>query len=125
MCKLLTTELAKLLKKREANPLVWGLCCSTTRVHAWVPLGDGACCCMQSRCTALWGTARAMQRCGRMCCTIPPVLAPHVVQADCIFPPGCLRDVPQAVLAHLLMCRVVDVDLEYASSEERCQCGDM
>ena len=27
------------------------------------------------------------------------------------------------MLAHLLTCRPVDLDLEYAHSEERCQCG--
>ena len=49
--------------------------------------------------------------------------APHVVGADCNFLPGLLQDVPQAVLAHLLTRRLLDVDLEYAGSEERCQCG--
>ena len=35
--------------------------------------------------------------------------APHVVGASCNFPLGRWQDVPQAVLAHLLTCRLVDV----------------
>ena len=48
---------------------------------------------------------------------------PHIVGADRNFSLGRLRDVPLAMLAHLLTCRLVDVDLEYAGSQERCLCG--
>ena len=49
--------------------------------------------------------------------------APHIVGADGNIPLGRLRDVPQAMLAHLLTRQLVDLDLEYAGSEERYQCG--
>ena len=49
--------------------------------------------------------------------------APHIVGADYNFPLAQLRDVPQAMLAHLLTRRLVDLNLESAGSKERCRCG--
>ena len=37
---------------------------------------------------------------------------PHIVGVDCNFPRGRLRDVPQAMLAHLVTGRLEDLDLE-------------
>ena len=49
--------------------------------------------------------------------------AQHIIGADCNYPLGRLRDVPQAMLAHLLTRPLVELDVEYAGLEERCQCG--
>ena len=48
---------------------------------------------------------------------------PHIVGAERHFPLGRLQDVMKAMLAHLLTRRLVDLDLEYAGSQECCQCG--
>ena len=49
--------------------------------------------------------------------------APHIVGVECNVPLDRLRDVPQAMVAHLLTRPPVDLDLDYAGSEEHCQCG--
>ena len=45
--------------------------------------------------------------------------APHIVGAGFIFPPERLRDVPRAMLAHVLTRRLVDLHVEYVGFEER------
>ena len=49
----------------------------------------------------------------------------HIVQANCNFLPRRMRHVPYAMLAQLRTRWLVDLDLEYAGSEERCRCGYM
>ena len=121
----LTAELAKLARKREVDPLVWGLWHSTRLVHVWVTLGDGGTVPhavlvynMVGDCesnAALWeDVLHHLSGLGN---------APYVVGADCVFPLGRLRDVPHAMLVHLLTHRLVDSDLEYAGFEEHYQCG--
>ena len=120
----LTAEVARLPCKRESGPLVWDLWHSTRWVHVRVAPGDGATVLHavsvygvvgdRESPSALWEDVHHLSGLGT---------APHIVGASCNFPPGRPQDVPQAMPAHLLTRRLVDLDLEYAGSEERCQCG--
>ena len=121
----LTAELARLPRKYESDPLVWDLWHSTRWVHVRVALRNGATMLYsvfvygvvedRESNTALWEDVLHHLSGLRN--------APHIVGVDCNFPLGRLRDVLQAMLADLVTRRLVHLDLEYAGSEERYQCG--
>ena len=121
----LTPELVRLPRKRESDPRVWAMWHSTRWVHVRVALGDGA---TVLHAVSVYGVVGDRESNSALWEDVLHHLsglrnAPHIVGADCNFPLGRLRDVPQAMLAHLLTRRLVDLDPEYADSEELCQCG--
>ena len=104
---------------------MWGLWHSTSWVHVRMALGDGA---TMLHTVSIYGVVGDRESKSASWDDVLHHLsglgkAPHIVGADHNFSLGRLRDVLLAMLAHLLTCRLVDLDLEYAGSEERCLCG--
>ena len=105
MRKGLTAELAKLPRKRELNPAVWGLWHSTRRVHVWVDLGDGATVLHAvSVYGVVWDRAALWQDVPHRPCGLRNAL--HIVGADGSCPTGRMQDVLQVMLIHLLTRRL-------------------
>ena len=123
----LIVEMARLPRKRESDPLVWDLWHSTRSVDVRVAVGVGA---TVLPAVSVYGLAGNHESNMALWEDVLHHLsglgnALHIVGADCNFPLGRLRDVPQVMLANLLTRRLVDLDLEYAGSEERFRCGYM
>ena len=118
----LTAELAKLPRKREADLLVGASGTQRDGSMCRWPWGTAAPRRMPSRSTAWWRTARRMRQCGRMCYTISPALEmPRISSGPAVISRSRAsgRDRGQCIPTR----RLVDLDPEYAGSEERCSRG--